>query len=101
MTAFSDTPADPASYLPAPPAAVLDPTPLDRIVQCLESITEALADVATTFSCSEAEWIADAYRAAGHPGFADEFLHDHAAGDEEGDAHYPNDQKGNPDDPAV
>ncbi|MHB8538168.1 MAG: JAB domain-containing protein [Candidatus Dormibacteria bacterium] len=43
-------------------------------------------DQATQFSCSEADTLAEVFRAAGHQGLAEQFIGEHARGDEEGDS---------------
>lgn len=43
-------------------------------------------DTATQFTCTEADALADLFRAMGEPEFADRFIAEHARGDEEGDS---------------
>lgn len=47
----------------------------------------ALHDAATSFTCSEAEAIAELLRSFGHLDAADSFIESHADGDEHGDMH--------------
>jgi hypothetical protein len=53
----------------------------------IENVSESFSENATTFTCTEAEYIAELYRAFGYS--PDDFLKYHAEGDDEGDMHNP------------
>ena len=63
----------------------------DAVAAVLALDGECWLDQATAFTCSEAEAIAELFRAYGREGFADHFIEVHAEGDEEGDDHYTGD----------
>lgn len=65
------------------PAAIVEAATL-----AAEVLSEAAYDMATTFSCTEAETIAGLFRVLDMPEDADAFLAAHADGDDEGDQHY-------------
>jgi len=63
-------------------------TPIETAAIRLLELTDAWLDNASAFTCSEIEAIADLYRAAGRTDEASYLIDRHAAGDDEGDAHY-------------
>lgn len=70
-------------------------TPREPVASILEAAmkvsvvaAEALVEVATSFTCDEADAIHDLLLATGAENEAAAFITAHASGDEEGDAHY-------------
>ena len=61
---------------------------LSAVSIMLNSCYEAFADQATSFSCTEIEMIADAYRAFGDGDTATSLIDCHSEGDDEGDDHF-------------
>ena len=58
----------------------------------LDNDPEMWYDNAAAFSCSEADALADLFRAADDKHLAETFIQVHAAGDDEGDSHFGMDQ---------
>ena len=52
------------------------------------SAGDMAGDLGPTLSCGEVEALAEMLRAIGEPASADMWIEAHAAGDDEGDAHY-------------
>ncbi|HUZ01655.1 MAG TPA: JAB domain-containing protein, partial [Thermomicrobiaceae bacterium] len=71
-------------------AGMREATRARRIVAAVDALAELDSacwfDQATAFSCSEADTLAELFRAAGHDGLAEQFIAEHARGDEDGDS---------------
>lgn len=61
--------------------------PADVVDLAVEALSEAGSDNGSSFTCSEAESVADFMRAIDHPEDADAFLLSHSYGDDVGDSH--------------